>query len=51
MITEINGNRVADGVELIVEIRSLRARRLITLTVNRDGDTQQIDVTLGEQVG
>jgi putative serine protease PepD len=51
VITAIEGDRIADGVELIVKIRSYEPGDVITMTVNHGGDTRQIDVTLGEQVG
>jgi putative serine protease PepD len=51
VVTEIDGNRVADGVELIVAIRSYEPGDVITLTVDHNGDTHKIDITLGEQVG
>ena len=51
VITAVEGDRIADGVELIVTIRSYEPGDVITLTVDRDGDTRQVDVTLGEQIG
>ncbi|HSS68087.1 MAG TPA: trypsin-like peptidase domain-containing protein [Nocardioidaceae bacterium] len=51
VVTAIDGNRVADGVELIVAIRSYEPGDVITLTVDHNGDTHKVDITLGEQVG
>jgi putative serine protease PepD len=51
VITAVEGDRIADGVELIVTIRSYEPGDVITLTVDHDGDTRQVEVTLGEQVG
>jgi putative serine protease PepD len=50
-VTAINGDRIADGVELIVTIRSYEPGDVITMTVDHDGDTRQVKVTLGLQVG
>jgi putative serine protease PepD len=51
LVKEINGQPVADGVELIVKIRSFEPGDTITLEVQRDGDTNDYDITLGSQVG
>jgi putative serine protease PepD len=51
VVTAINGDQIADGVELIVAIRSYQPGDVITMTVDRDGDTRQVKVTLGQQVG
>jgi putative serine protease PepD len=51
VITAVEGDRIADGVELIVKIRSYEPGDVITLTVSHNGDTRQVDVTLGEQIG
>jgi putative serine protease PepD len=51
IVTAINGDQIADGVELIVAIRSYQPGDVITMTVDRDGDTRQVKVTLGQQVG
>ena len=51
LVTEINGQPVNDGVELIVKIRSFAPGEQVTLTVQRDGDTQSVDVTLASKVG
>ena len=51
LVTAIDGEEVGDGVELIVEIRSLEPGQEVTLTVQRDGDTERVDVVLGQKVG
>jgi putative serine protease PepD len=51
LIRAINGEPVDDGVELIVTIRSFEPGDTITLTVQRDGDAEQVDITLGKKVG
>ena len=51
LVKELNGQPVADGVELIVKIRSFEPGDSITLTVQRDGDSRRYDVTLGSKVG
>jgi putative serine protease PepD len=51
VITAVDGDRIADGVELIVTIRSYEPGDVITLTIDHDGDRRDVDVTLGKQVG
>jgi putative serine protease PepD len=51
LVKELNGQPVADGVELIVKIRSFEPGDSITLTVQRDADSRRYDVKLGSQVG
>jgi putative serine protease PepD len=51
VVTAINGDRIADGVALIVTIRSYEPGDVITMTVDHNGDTRQVKVTLGQQVG
>jgi putative serine protease PepD len=51
LVKEINSQPVADGVELIVKIRSFAPGDSITLTVQRGGDSQRFDITLGSKVG
>jgi putative serine protease PepD len=50
-VTAIDGEPIADGVELIVKIRSYEPADVVTLTVEHDGDARRLDITLGEQVG
>lgn len=49
VITEINGELVADATDLIVDIRSAAPGDVLTLTLERGGQTQQVAVTLGAQ--
>ena len=49
VITELNGALVVDGTDLIVDIRSLAPGDTVTLTVERDGATRTVDVTLVAQ--
>jgi putative serine protease PepD len=49
LITEIDGVEVADGAELIVRIRSYAPGDAVTLTVRRDGRTEQVQVVLGHE--
>jgi putative serine protease PepD len=51
LITAINEDRVNDGVELIVKIRSFEPGETVTLKVSRDGQTESYDVVLGTQIG
>jgi putative serine protease PepD len=51
VVTAVDGDPIADGVELIVKIRSYEPGDVITLTVVHSGDTRKLAVTLGEQVG
>ena len=49
VITELDGELVADATDLIVDIRSLAPGDTVTLTVERDGATRTVEVTLGSQ--
>jgi putative serine protease PepD len=51
LITRIDGVEVADGIELIVRIRSYAPGDSVTLTVRREGRTEQIEVVLGREDG
>jgi putative serine protease PepD len=51
LITEINGERVVDGIALIVAIRTHQPGETVTFTVVRDGREQSFDVTLDSKVG
>lgn len=51
VVTEVNGQRVIDGIDLIVEIRNRVPGEVVRLTVERDGDIQDLDVTLGSAAG
>jgi putative serine protease PepD len=51
VIVAVEGTRVTDGIALIVSIRSHQPGETITFTVVRDGDEQEIDITLDSEVG
>ena len=46
VILEVNGQRIADPTTLIVTIRSFAPGDTVTLTVDRDGESLQLPVTL-----
>jgi len=47
VITEVDGVRVHSGQELIVKIRSHRPGDRLRLTLKRDGDERNVELTLG----
>ena len=49
LITAIDGVEVADGVELIVRIRSYAPGDSVTLTLRREGQTEELRIVLGSQ--
>lgn len=51
LITHVNGDRVTDGIALIVAIRTHQPGETIEFTIRRDGDEQTIEVTLDGEVG
>jgi len=51
LITHVNGDRVTDGIGLIVAIRTHQPGETIEFTVRRDGDERTIEVTLDGEVG
>ena len=51
LVTRIDGERVTDGIALIVAIRTHQPGETVLLTVVRDGDEQTIEVTLDSKVG
>ena len=51
VITHVNGDRVSDGISLIVRIRSHQPGETIVFTVRRDSDSQDVEVTLDGEVG
>ncbi|MBA3311059.1 MAG: trypsin-like peptidase domain-containing protein [Nocardioidaceae bacterium] len=51
LITAVNGEKVIDGIELIVRIRSFEPGDTVTLSIKRDGGTERLDVTLAAEVG
>ncbi|HET6560961.1 MAG TPA: trypsin-like peptidase domain-containing protein [Marmoricola sp.] len=50
-IVAVEGERVADGISLIVAIRTHRPGETIELTVVRDGDERTVEVRLDAKVG
>ena len=51
LITAIDGQRVTDGIALIVAIRSHQPGETVELTVERGGQEQTVRVTLDSKVG
>ena len=51
VITRVNGQRVTDGISLIVAIRSYQPGETIDFTLTRDGEQQTVEVTLGAETG
>ncbi len=51
VITEIDGDRVADGIALIVAIRSHLPGQTVAFTVDRGGRERTVSVTLDSKVG
>ncbi len=51
VVRAIDGHRVHDGVELIVQIRSHLPGEHVTLTLRHDGTTEQTEVVLGREEG
>ena len=51
VVVAVEGQKVTDGIALIVSIRSHQPGETLTFTVVRDGDEKDIDVTLDSEVG
>lgn len=51
VITRVEGERVTDGIALIVAIRAHQPGQTIEFTVERDGDERTVEVTLDGEVG
>jgi putative serine protease PepD len=49
VITAVNGKNIADATALIVAIRSMEPGKSVELTVDRNGQPQQVQLTLGSQ--
>lgn len=49
VITELNGVRVVNSTDLIVDVRSLAPGEQVTLTVERDGQISEVTIVLGSQ--
>jgi putative serine protease PepD len=51
VVTDIAGEKVSDGIALIVAIRTHRPGDTVAFTVQRGGSQMQLRITLGSQVG
>ena len=51
VVTEVSGEKVADGIALIVAIRSHQPGDTVSFTVQRANSQMQLRITLGSQVG
>jgi putative serine protease PepD len=51
VVTSVDDKRITDGIGLIVAIRSHQPGETIRLTVLRDGDEVEVDITLDAKVG
>ena len=51
VVTKVDGERVTDGISLIVAIRSHQPGETLEFTVERDGRERTISVTLDSEVG
>jgi len=51
LVTEVSGEKVPDGIALIVAIRSHQPGDSVSFTVQRGGTVMQLRITLGSQVG
>ena len=51
LITAVEGERVTDGIALIVAIRTHQPGDTIEFTLVRDGQERTVEITLGSEVG
>lgn len=51
VVVAVDGERVTDGIALIVSIRTHQPGETIAFTVVRDGDEREVEVTLGSETG
>jgi putative serine protease PepD len=51
VVTAVDGERVTDGIALIVAIRSHQPGETLEFTVDRAGEEQTLTITLGSEVG
>ena len=51
VVSEVEGEKVADGIALIVAIRAHQPGETVRFTVERGGNVLQLRITLGSQVG
>ena len=50
-VIEVEGQRITDGIALIVAIRSHQPGETVEFTLVRDGSEQTVEITLGSEVG
>jgi putative serine protease PepD len=51
VIVELDGERVTDGIALIVAIRAHQPGDTVEFTIRRGGDEKTVELTLGSEVG
>ena len=51
LVVALDGDRVTDGISLIVAIRSHQPGETVIFTVDRDGEERTLEVTLDSEVG
>ncbi|HET7196458.1 MAG TPA: PDZ domain-containing protein, partial [Nocardioides sp.] len=51
VVTAVDGERVTDGIALIVAIRTHQPGETIEFTILRGGDERTIEIKLGSEVG
>ncbi|HET6938999.1 MAG TPA: trypsin-like peptidase domain-containing protein [Nocardioides sp.] len=51
VVVALDGQKVTDGIALIVSIRSHQPGETLTFTVLRDGDQEDVHITLDSEVG
>ncbi|WP_296602128.1 trypsin-like peptidase domain-containing protein, partial [Nocardioides sp.] len=51
VIVEVEGERITDGIALIVAIRSHQPGETVEFTILRDGDEKTVSLTLGAETG
>ncbi|ANH38612.1 Serine protease Do-like HtrA [Nocardioides dokdonensis FR1436] len=51
LVVEVDGDRVTDGIALIVAIRAHQSGETIEFTVLRDGSEERVEITLRPEVG
>lgn len=51
LVIEVDGEKVADGISLIVNIRSHQPGQVVTFTYVRDGEELTADIELGSETG
>ena len=51
VVIAVDGERVTDGIALIVAIRTHQPGETMEFTFVRDGDEQTIEITLGSEIG